>query len=428
MRLVELYSVRLEAPTRSSEPSLKPCSKNLASACDWPGPLRKRRLGSRFGEDHVNTLSQRIEAQHARAAEARAAEARAVEAESEAADLAELLMSLATLTRAPDFRSHGRELAKRKSIEAELAEAHDAIASSVSNLASLREEVGRLVNTPELVDSLRRSLNALRPAHERHLKDSALAGSLPALLEERESARAKINQAGQAVERSKRLLEKRERQFDPESLSKARDQESAHQTEVGALQSRREQLDAEVKQLQKNGWSCWKSAGIRGPSRESQTHREAPTHNAPDPQLAARRGSGGHEGHGLRSVGLCKRDILRNHGQLRSIAPVDEQYGIWLESGGYRRSFRQLSGGEQITAALSVRLALLRDLLRIDTAFLDEPTQNLAHPQGNLAEQIQRITGFSQLFVISHDDTFERLLQSVIHVEKIDGVSRVRVQ
>jgi exonuclease SbcC len=100
-----------------------------------------------------------------------------------------------------------------------------------------------------------------------------------------------------------------------------------------------------------------------------------------------------------------------------------------LESGGYRRSFRQLSGGEQITAALSVRLALLRDLLRIDTAFLDEPTQNLdATRRENLAEQIQRLSGFSQLFVISHDDTFERLLQSVIHVEKVNGVSRISLQ
>ena len=107
----------------------------------------------------------------------------------------------------------------------------------------------------------------------------------------------------------------------------------------------------------------------------------------------------------------------------------DEEYGISVGRGGYSRSFRHLSGGEQIAAALSVRLAILRDLLRIDMAFLDEPTQNLdVRRRENLAEQIQRLSGFSQLFVISHDDTFERLLQSVIQVEKVDGVSHILPQ
>ena len=75
---------------------------------------------------------------------------------------------------------------------------------------------------------------------------------------------------------------------------------------------------------------------------------------------------------------------------------------------------------------MAVRLAILRELLRIDMAFLDEPTQNLDQERReNLAEQIRRIRGFSQIVVVSHDDTFERLLQSVVHIEKEDGISRV---
>jgi len=116
-------------------------------------------------------------------------------------------------------------------------------------------------------------------------------------------------------------------------------------------------------------------------------------------------------------------EIIGNYAQTLE---WDENYGVWSDAGGHRRAFNQLSGGEQICAALAVRLALLRELLRIDVAFLDEPTQNLdIVRRENLAEQIQRITGFSQLLVISHDDTFERLLQSVVHVEKVNGASRV---
>ena len=429
-RLVELYGVRLEAADPIKRTKLEAVLEESRERLRLARAAEEKAAGIEVWEDHVNTLSQRIEAQHAVAAKAKAAEAQAVEAESEAAVLAERIDELG----APDPRTRLQlarsELARRRSIEEELADARDAIASSASKLASLREEIGPIVNTPELVDSLRRSLNALRPEHEQHLKDSALAGSLPALLEERESARAKTKQAGQAVERSKRLLEKRESQFDSESLSNARENESALQTEVGALQSRREQLDAELKQLEEE------RLDLLEVQRESEVNLARVNRTEK-----------------LQRITRLIRNSLRDAGPEVTKAMVfgvsnsaneifceimgsydqslqwDEEYGIWLESGGYRRSFRQLSGGEQITAALSVRLALLRDLLRIDTAFLDEPTQNLdATRRENLAEQIQRITGFSQLFVISHDDTFERLLQSVIHVEKINGVSRVRVQ
>ncbi len=103
-------------------------------------------------------------------------------------------------------------------------------------------------------------------------------------------------------------------------------------------------------------------------------------------------------------------------------------YDIVLERGGHTRSFPQLSGGEQMTAALAVRLALLRELLHIDVAFFDEPTQNLDDTRRtNLAEQILRVRGFEQLVVITHDDSFERLLDHVIHVRKVNGESRVDV-
>jgi exonuclease SbcC len=85
-----------------------------------------------------------------------------------------------------------------------------------------------------------------------------------------------------------------------------------------------------------------------------------------------------------------------------------EDYGIMLEEGGYERSFASLSGGEQMAAALSVRLALLKQLSDIRIAFFDEPTANMdAERRENLAMQIAEIKDFDQLFVISHDDTFE---------------------
>ena len=85
-----------------------------------------------------------------------------------------------------------------------------------------------------------------------------------------------------------------------------------------------------------------------------------------------------------------------------------EDYGIVLEENGYDRPFVNLSGGEQMAAALSVRLALLKQLSDVRLAFFDEPTTNMdAARRENLATQIGNIKHFDQLFVISHDDTFE---------------------
>lgn len=97
-----------------------------------------------------------------------------------------------------------------------------------------------------------------------------------------------------------------------------------------------------------------------------------------------------------------------------------EDYGISLEENGHERPFVNLSGGEQMAAALSVRLALLKQLSDVRIAFFDEPTTNMdAERRENLATQIGNIKHFDQLFVISHDDTFEGYVDNVINVGSI---------
>jgi exonuclease SbcC len=99
-----------------------------------------------------------------------------------------------------------------------------------------------------------------------------------------------------------------------------------------------------------------------------------------------------------------------------------EDYALVLEEGGYERPFQSLSGGEQMAASLSIRLALLKQLSDVRLAFFDEPTTNMdAERRQNLAEQISQITEkhtFDQLFVISHDDTFEDYVNNIV---KVDG-------
>ncbi len=116
-------------------------------------------------------------------------------------------------------------------------------------------------------------------------------------------------------------------------------------------------------------------------------------------------------------------EIMQDHTRLLA---WDEEYRISLVVDGNERQFSQLSGGEQMSAAIAVRLALLRHMSNIDLAFFDEPTTNLdAERRDALAQQILGVHDLDQLFVISHDDTFEQATENLIRVERVGGVSRV---
>jgi exonuclease SbcC len=105
-----------------------------------------------------------------------------------------------------------------------------------------------------------------------------------------------------------------------------------------------------------------------------------------------------------------------------------EDFGIKAKYLGREIDFAQMSGGEQMCAALAVRLALLKVLSDISLAFFDEPTQNMDElRRRNLASQLSKVDGFRQIFVISHDDTFEEMVENAVKVRKANNVSTVEI-
>ncbi|MEM1007579.1 MAG: hypothetical protein AAGJ35_01115, partial [Myxococcota bacterium] len=95
----------------------------------------------------------------------------------------------------------------------------------------------------------------------------------------------------------------------------------------------------------------------------------------------------------------------------------DEEFMAYLEEEGHLRSFGNLSGGEQMAVAMSIRLAMIRELSDVRLAFFDEPTAHMdAERRQGLARMINSVKDFDQLFVISHDDTFESMTDHYIDV------------
>jgi exonuclease SbcC len=365
------------------------------------------------------------------------------EIEKEATTVAELEAEVTTLSEAPaeverlqaeldalgdprrEYQRAEDVAERRESVEQELAE-------TTKELEDLKAEQGKLNEALAAYADLDADLAAQRAvqaehesAHQRYLAHQREAEALEQREETAEELRLDLQETEAQLQK---IVEEREtvaEQYDAEAYAALEERQSALQKELGAVEADLRQWHDQLTDLQAE------IAQLEAAQAELESVQDEHA-----------------ELLDLRSLLQYLRQVLRDAGpeirrQLVELISLQadrlyseimqdhtvrlrwtEDYGIELTQEGRQRSFAQLSGGEQMAAALAVRLGLLRQVSTINLAFFDEPTANLdERRRDNLAEQILEIKGFSQLFVISHDDTFEQDTDHVIHVVKEDGKS-----
>jgi exonuclease SbcC len=313
--------------------------------------------------------------------------------------------------------------AERPARERTLRAATDAVTALEAELAKDERALTPYTGLDAEMVALEATLDRTREGHLRYLRHQQVAAGLPQAeqaLEVASRARAAAISTHEAAAAAYASASKR---FDAEALELANarlavlSEERGSATEgLARTQRDRTALEAEISRVEGLVGALAAAreelATLEELERMLQQFRETIKEAGPNILKAM-----------LRAI---SQEANRIFGEImgdRSAALSWEQdYEIVLRRDGRERSFAQLSGGEQMSAALAVRLALLRKLSRLDIAFFDEPTQNMdGERRGNLAEQIRRVRGFDQLVVISHDDTFEQGLDSVIHLDKRNG-------
>ncbi len=82
------------------------------------------------------------------------------------------------------------------------------------------------------------------------------------------------------------------------------------------------------------------------------------------------------------------------------------------------REFSILSGGEQVSVAISIRTALANFLSKANFYILDEPTVNLDEERKNmLAENLKNmLKEIEQAFIVTHDGAFSEMAENVIEI------------
>ena len=310
-----------------------------------------------------------------------------------------------------------------------LAVAHHRAAVAASALQQTEAELETLRDDLKALADARSALDDNAEAHTRFLQHQVLAGQLQTRTAELESAEESAAQAETVLTTAQADATSARAEFDPRALQEARQSRDAalglarQLAERSArMQADEERLAADVEALRqvRADLESAKARIVRVTLLEDRTEFIRRLLRDAGPQVTEVL---------LASVSDSADEIYSDimgapGGRLRWAA----DYDIVLGRGGLERRFGQLSGGEQMAAALAVRLALLRDLLNLDIAFFDEPTQHLdAERRENLAQQILAVRGFSQLVVISHDDTFERHIDNIIRVTHTTQASTVEV-
>ena len=127
-------------------------------------------------------------------------------------------------------------------------------------------------------------------------------------------------------------------------------------------------------------------------------------------------------------IGMYATNLYRGISNENVRIELEDDYEVLLndcEDKDRTKTLSQLSGGEQMSIAISIRLAMLKQITNIEFYFMDEPTINLdSNRRSKVAEVVKDISSnLRQLFVISHDDTFEAITDNIIKIVKENNTS-----
>ncbi len=311
-------------------------------------------------------------------------------------------------------REAAQEIAWREQIESatknvvELEKSYQLFNEKLAQFASLDADLTRTrVERDRTAQSYQlylanRALAESLPARESDLKNAVertekLAKEFESVSQAFEQAAQNYNHERHLTEKSALLEAQRREAGTAAELAQANGRESDLRREIERLGEVRRQMQAEFQEKEK----------LERVQETTDFIRDTLKKAAPEVAKSY-----------LFSISREANEIFREiSGSAERTLRWTEDYEIMLEEEGHERPFVNLSGGEQMAAALSVRLALLKQLSDVRVAFFDEPTTNLDRERRErLAHQIGQIRNFDQLFVISHDDTFEESVDYHVHI------------
>ncbi len=318
------------------------------------------------------------------------------------------------------------DMEKAKQTRAQLKTDVENLTEMQSEIEALNENLKAYERVDERMQEARKTANATSGGYQLYLQHETAAKGISAVRSQLEKAHRSQQAAEGALAGAEKELADLQRGFDPEKLTALRERIetlNAAVTEISAkISAGDENLKNARAELEK----------MEEALREIEKIDKEIDRNERAEKLAAFVRSRMLNVVGERISYLYRRrvaeqgsDLYRQlSGDPQALLDWSDDYELNLTGGPSPRSFKQLSGGEQMSAALSVRLALLALLSEIGIAVFDEPTANLDDMRRErLAAALSTLrqqpgVQWRQLFIISHDDTFDNAVDTAVRIEK----------
>jgi exonuclease SbcC len=294
---------------------------------------------------------------------------------------------------------------------------------------SISEQLERYEGLEERIARLREERDRVRDGHERYMRNERTAAQLKGLKGDLARKGFELGELEQERELMNARLSSLKSKFDRDLLHKLQGEVNELNAQLATAQEKSKGIKRERERLERQ------IEEMEGIMRQIEEMERRKKENEGALKLLSFLRNRVLNVAGERIASRYRQSIAQEASRLyREISgePVtlkwDDSFEIILvDRAGKkerRRGFRQLSGGEQMSAALAIRLALLSFLSDTRMGIFDEPTVNLDEDRRlNLARAIpSAVRNFSQLFIISHDDSFDSITENVIRLEKDERV------
>lgn len=313
-----------------------------------------------------------------------------------------------------------QKLQAQPQLEDKLQKFQQLLQDTQTAIAQLDAQLAPLATLSEQFQTQQVLRESYRPAHQLYVENQQLANSYRQRQSQSEAATTRLQELQQDIEKLTNDRNQLKEHFDPlhfqaiqRDYQTANDQKNLLSGSLPEKVKRLEEIDLQRERLQV----------MQDKRAEAETQLKQQVKVEKFVKFARKAYKEAGPRITERYVQSISREADRLFRELLNRPNVSlewtRDYEILVQEGAHVRRFINLSGGEQMCAALAVRLALLKVLADIDIAFFDEPTTNMDKPRREqLAEAIANIKTFRQLFVISHDDTFEKVTENIIWVER----------
>ncbi len=313
-----------------------------------------------------------------------------------------------------------QELQQQTQVEAQIQAIEQSLQASQAAIADLETQLHNYVNLPEQIQVQQERRESQRTAYQTYLEHQQLAHRLKDRQAEQAAAIAQLKTLESEARTVATDWDQLSKTFDAQRFEAVQSLDKELETQQITLSARLPEI---LKRLQDANQQLEHLKIIqlkRDRTRIELVEREKAKHLITFARKAYKQAGPRITERYVQSISREADKLFRELLNRQNVAlEWTREYEILVQEGANLRRFVNLSGGEQMCAALAVRLALLKVLADIDIAFFDEPTTNMDRlRREQLADAIANIKSFRQLFVISHDDTFEKVTGNVVLVKR----------